>query len=112
MTAHAGCGQDNDTDKLGDAERSRLCRRSLDWLNAEFAAWTKIADTSAERAKVRQITQHWQKDIDLVGVRDAAVLAKFPEAERVAWQKLWADVAALQKRCEEPKAAEKPPPKP
>jgi hypothetical protein len=37
---------------------------------------------------------HWQKDTDLAGVRDAAALAKLPAAERAVWQKLWAEVAA------------------
>ncbi len=54
--------------------------------------------------------QFWQTYPDFVGVRDAAALAKTPEAERAAWQKLWADMAALQKRCEEPPAAPALPP--
>jgi hypothetical protein len=33
-------------------------------------------------------------------VREPAALAKLPEAERQAWQGLWADVAALHKRTE------------
>jgi hypothetical protein len=32
-------------------------------------------------------------------------LAKLPEDERDTWQKLWADVADLLKRTEEPKPA-------
>ena len=56
--------------------------------------------------------QHWLEDTDFAGVRDAAALDKLPEPERVGWQKLWADVAALQKRCEEQPPAKEPPPKP
>jgi hypothetical protein len=44
---------------------------------------------------VRETLAKWQGDTDLVGVRDKDALAKLPEAEREAWQKLWADVAAL-----------------
>jgi hypothetical protein len=37
--------------------------------------------------------QHWLDDSDFAGVRGEAALAKLPETERRAWQKLWADVA-------------------
>jgi tetratricopeptide (TPR) repeat protein len=110
--ALAGCGLGNDADKLDDAGRFRLRQQALDWLTAEFAAWNKVADKPAAHPKVRQIMQHWQKDTDFADVRGADALAKLPAAERVAWQKMWADVAELLKRCEKPPAAEKPPPKP
>jgi hypothetical protein len=32
-------------------------------------------------------------------VRNAAALAKCPDAERAEWQKLWAEVDALLKKC-------------
>jgi hypothetical protein len=44
---------------------------------------------------VGQTLLHWQTDPDLAGVRDQALLAKLPEAERQEWAKLWAEVAAL-----------------
>jgi hypothetical protein len=44
--------------------------------------------------------QHWQSDADLASVRDREALGKLSEGERDAWQKLWADVAALQRRVE------------
>jgi hypothetical protein len=37
--------------------------------------------------------QHWQQDPDFGGVRGPEALARLPEAERQAWQKLWGDVA-------------------
>jgi hypothetical protein len=39
--------------------------------------------------------QHWLKDSDFAGVRGPEVLAQMPEAERSAWQKLWAEVEEL-----------------
>jgi hypothetical protein len=36
--------------------------------------------------------QHWLKDTDFAGVRGPEALAKLPETERRAWQKLWSDV--------------------
>jgi tetratricopeptide (TPR) repeat protein len=97
----AGCGEGTPD----DGERARLRRKALDWLTADLAAWAKLAVLPAERAKVRQTMTHWQQDADLAGVRGDATLAKLPEAERAAWQKLWADVAELRKRTEDPKPA-------
>jgi hypothetical protein len=36
--------------------------------------------------------KHWQRDDDLIGIRDAAALAKLPAGERLALVRLWADV--------------------
>jgi hypothetical protein len=44
---------------------------------------------------VQQALRQWQQNSDLVGLRDAAALAKLPAEERAACEKLWADVAAL-----------------
>ena len=44
--------------------------------------------------------QHWQQDADLAGIRDAAALAKFPEAERKEWQAFWNDVHGLLERAQ------------
>jgi hypothetical protein len=37
---------------------------------------------------------------DLASIRDPAAVAKLPDGEREACQKLWADVAALLKKVE------------
>ena len=50
-------------------------------------------------AVLHQTLQHWQKDTDLAGVRDAQALAQLPEAERQEWQALWSDVTTLRKRA-------------
>jgi len=47
--------------------------------------------------------QHWQTDPDLAGIRDPQPLAKLPEPEQETCRKLWADVAALLKKAQEPK---------
>jgi hypothetical protein len=51
---------------------------------------------------VQATLRHWQKDSDLVGVRDRITLEKLPAAERAEWQKLWADVEGLLKKAAEP----------
>jgi serine/threonine-protein kinase len=101
--ALAGCGQGNDASKVEDAERSRLRRQALNWLGADLTAWAKLADNATDRPRVRQKMQHWRRDPDLAGVRDAAALDKLPEAERAEWQKFWSEVAELLKRTEEAK---------
>src|SRR5262249_41447447 len=106
--ALAGCGQGHDAATVDDAERARLRRRALDWLTAELAAWAQLADNTADRPKLRVALQRWLQASDFAGVRDAAALAKLPEAERAAWQTLWANVADLLKRTNEPPAGAKP----
>jgi hypothetical protein len=46
--------------------------------------------------------RHWLKDVDFQGVRGKEALSKLPEAERAAWQQLWAEVAALLKKASTP----------
>jgi eukaryotic-like serine/threonine-protein kinase len=97
-------------DKLDAGQQAELRRQALDWLSADRAALIKAAEMDRGRAKLRKELEKWQKADALAGVRGADALAKLPEAERAAWQKLWADVAELQKRTEEPAAPTKPSP--
>ena len=78
-----------------EKERARLRKQALDWLRADLDAWKdelKQRPVTARRQVVQKM-QHWRKDTDFAGVRGPEALAKLPEAERPAWQKLWADVA-------------------
>jgi serine/threonine-protein kinase len=98
--ALAAAGKGEDAAKLDAKEQARLRQQALAWLQADLAAWTKVAEKGPAKAKavVWQKMDHWQKDPDLAGVRDEAALAKLSDNERKAWQKLWADVDALLKR--------------
>jgi hypothetical protein len=40
-----------------------------------------------------------RQNADLASVRDPAALARLPREERAAWDRLWADVAALLERA-------------
>jgi Flp pilus assembly protein TadD len=95
--ALAAAGQGVDAGKLPDKLQARLRQQALGWLQEDLAAWKQIAGKGLvqARAAVQKTLRHWQKDPDLASVRDQAALAKLPEAERQAWQKLWADVAAV-----------------
>jgi serine/threonine-protein kinase len=102
--ALAAVGQGEVAAKLDDKERTRLRKQALDWLKADLAGYAKRLQSGSRIARrlVTQQMQHWQKDADLAGIRDKAALAKLPTEERAAWEKLWADVAALLKKAEAP----------
>ncbi len=94
-----GCGQGEDAAQLDVAERARLRRQALDWLRADLAAWGQLLEKQPDqaRARVQQTLRHWQEDAELAGVRGDA-LARLPEADRQAWQQLWADVEQTLRR--------------
>ena len=47
--------------------------------------------------------RHWRRDHDLAAIRDAASLAKLPEAERKDWLALWDEVEARIRKADEAK---------
>src|SRR5262249_39056230 len=95
--ALAAAGKGADAAKLARNERARLRQQALKWLRADLALWAKRSGGApADKGPpVRQILEHWQRDADLASLRDDTALAGLPEAERAAWRRLWADVAAL-----------------
>jgi Tfp pilus assembly protein PilF len=99
----AAGGLSKDAAELQDEERARWRQQALDWLRADLTWWNKEIDkvNGQERAVIAQQMQHWQSDKDLASVRDRTALDKLPKAERWAWQKLWADVAATLARARE-----------
>jgi serine/threonine-protein kinase len=102
--ARAVVGQSDDAAQLDDKEKARLRQQALDWLRADLALRTKELESGqpADRTAAQKALRHWQQDSDLAGIRDAAALAKLPAEERAAWEKLWADVAALLKKADTP----------
>jgi tetratricopeptide (TPR) repeat protein len=86
---------------LDDAGRTRFRQQALDWLRSDLALLGRRLETGqpADRAAVQQTMLHWQKDTDLAGLRDAAVLARLPTGEQRAFAQLWADVAAFLKKA-------------
>jgi hypothetical protein len=87
-----------------DAAKAELRTQALQWLKAELATWNAVlaSDAPKQNVTVARTLAHWKQDIDLASIRDERDLADLPEAERVAWQALWAEVEALQKRAEGP----------
>jgi serine/threonine-protein kinase len=100
--ALAATGQGEDAKNLPEKVTRTLRQQVLTWLSADLAAYRKLVegDKAAAKQAVRQRLESWQKDAALAGVRDKAALAKLADAERQAWEQLWADVAALLKRAQ------------
>jgi serine/threonine-protein kinase len=101
--ALAGCGVGADTTQLDDSQRTHRRRQALDWLRTGLDSWRKVLDRGKRqaRATVERTLQRWQADPDLAGVRDQAGLARLPDVEREAWERIWADVEALRKQARE-----------
>jgi serine/threonine-protein kinase len=102
--ALAGVGLGKDDPPSDDAARAKLRRQAVEGLKAELAVWTKRVETGGPqaRAAVSQEMTRWKQDRGLAGVRDPEALARLPEAERMEWQALWAEVDALAKRAATP----------
>jgi tetratricopeptide (TPR) repeat protein len=90
--ARAGAGEGLDGARLGGPERAGLRRQALAWLQADLAVRTKLLRGGTS---VGEALKGWQTDDDLASVRDRVPLANLPAGERAAWQRFWADVAAL-----------------
>jgi tetratricopeptide (TPR) repeat protein len=93
--ALAGCGKGDQGHRLPEQERLRWRQQALTWLQADLDGWRVVLEKGPDRARPVIIAQlqHWQSDPDFAGLRGAEPLARLPETERPAWQKLWADVA-------------------
>ena len=100
--AQAGSGLGDDDPKPDADARAGLRRQSLGWLkeNLKF----RIENMASEPAKTvpaaRNAALLWKGNDELACVREPNALAKFPEAERAAWQAFWAEVDAMQARTE------------
>jgi tetratricopeptide (TPR) repeat protein len=95
--ALAASGQGNDQPPIDDEVKTRMRRLAYDWLKEDLALWSKILRSGPpqDRAMIQATLEHWKADPDLVQIRAALALAKFPEPERKEWQGLWAEVDAL-----------------
>jgi serine/threonine-protein kinase len=110
--ARAAALKGKDEPPPDDAEKVKLRTQALDWLKAEHKAWEALleAGTPGARTSIAQALRHWKQQSDLAGIRDDEALARLPQAERKAWQALWADVDSLLNRSTtQKKAADKQP---
>jgi hypothetical protein len=97
----AAAGRGEDASNLEGKEQRRLRQQALAWLQENRKEYTgQLDDLNAkQRADLQKTLQHWQQDADLASVRDADALTKLLEAERAAWQQLWAEVETLRQKA-------------
>jgi hypothetical protein len=95
----AAAGEGEDARRLPDKVVDMFRHWALGWLRDDLTAFAKLASQSkpAEKQAIHQWLVHWQRDTDLVSVRDPQALDRLAEAERAAWQALWRDVDELAK---------------
>ncbi len=93
----AAAGRGHDEPPLDVAERAKLRRQALDWMQDELTALTKLLEFPA----TGQNLELWKLDADLASVREVEFLTKLPAVEQEAWKKLWADVDSLLTRGSE-----------
>jgi hypothetical protein len=99
--ARAGCGQGQDAADLDATSRAGLRRQALDWLRGELGSWCRVLEKEPEKAlAVAHGMQDWLGQAYFDGVRGPEALAKLPEAERQAWQRLWTEVEDTLARAE------------
>jgi hypothetical protein len=93
--ARADCGQGRDAADLDETSRAGFRRQALDWLRADLEAWRRLLEQEPEKTPwtIASDLQRWLWDVHFAGMRGAEALGRLPEAERPAWQKLWADLA-------------------
>jgi serine/threonine protein kinase/Flp pilus assembly protein TadD len=85
------------------AEKLRLRQQAMGFLKAEWATWHKqfTADPAKSAGLVRQRTDLWLRDEDLVSVREPTELARLSGEERSTWLEYWASVKALNQLARE-----------
>jgi tetratricopeptide (TPR) repeat protein len=93
----AAAGQGRDAPRPGDPEQLRL--QAWNWLRADLVQLTRVIQAGDARgcALVQRKLCVWQSHPGLAGVRDRESLARLPDTERRAWERLWADVVVLRK---------------
>jgi hypothetical protein len=91
-----------DASTLDDAACVRLRKQGYDWLLADLQVCKKKLESNKPEEKnvVARFLKNAVGDSDLVGVREAAELAKLPVDEREKWKQFWVEVEALLKRAE------------
>ncbi len=100
--ALAASDKANDDPAPDDTAKAKLRQQAHNWLKSELAAWSRLLQSGPPQSRndITQTLQHWQKDTDLAGVREAESLQKLPAEERKAWDSLWAEVKDLLKKAQ------------
>jgi hypothetical protein len=100
FAARAGAGSGSDAAGLDETQKAKLRQQALEWLKAVLQARQQWAGSAQGRARLGKDLSGWLSDADLASVREKAELARLAAEERSAWEKLWAEVAALLRKAQ------------
>jgi serine/threonine-protein kinase len=94
ISVQAADGKGEGASALDAATRDAWRRRALEWLREAFAAYAAriVGDDPSKAMLARREFLAWKKGPDLAPVRTSEGLAKLGVDDRVAWERLWADV--------------------
>ena len=93
--ALAACGKGKGAKDLRETDRARLRAQAYPWLVAELSHLRQQVEREGKLAEAIGHLKHWQKDVDLSGIRDAEKLKALPAEEAQRWQKFWIEVKEL-----------------
>jgi hypothetical protein len=94
--ALAAAGQGGATEPLDAPRRADLRRQALAWLRADLDGWARfVRENPKIRWQPEAEMRRWQRHPNLASLRDPPSLARLPDDERQACERLWADVNAL-----------------
>jgi hypothetical protein len=97
--ALASCGRGRDAAGLNEASRAAFRRQALDWLRAELDARRLLEkDRPASLPGIDGCRSVGPPEF--TGVREPDAIGRLSEAERQAWQDLWAEVADTPSQAE------------
>jgi serine/threonine protein kinase/Flp pilus assembly protein TadD len=98
----SGCGKTSMASQFNEARRVQLRQQACDWLRDDLQQYRQqIQGGNPEAARnIAAKMTSWQQDTDLAGVREPKELAKLPEAERQAWERMWSEVKELARQAD------------
>jgi eukaryotic-like serine/threonine-protein kinase len=103
--AMAGDDPGGEAQPMDKATLAAFRRSAADWLRQDLAAWGKILEkpTPQDRADAAVAVEQWTREPRLTAIREPAMMARLPEAERAALGALWADVATMIQKARKPR---------
>ena len=95
----AGCQPSGGGNSLVAKEHGDMRADGLKHLQGVMTAWHAMLalNNKTTNALIQGIMKRWLMEPRLSGLRDPDALAKLPDAERLGWEKLWKEVAELER---------------
>jgi hypothetical protein len=92
----ASSPQRSDIAAQAKTSQVELRQNAFQWLQDELDFNREQSKSAQEINRVHRRMAHWNKDSDLIGIRDLSALESLPEEEQNRWKKLWEAVNQLE----------------